>query len=78
MSKQKKAVEKKVEAPKTGRHGFKRGSNKRVDQAGAALGAVVRRAMNVLKTTKDKDAQFIGGRVVSGQEVAKALRSKAK
>ncbi|UYD59885.1 hypothetical protein LEHPIFIF_00112 [Aeromonas phage avDM9-HANS] len=43
MAKQKKAVEKKVEAPKTGRHGYKRKSNARVDQAGDALVARVLR-----------------------------------
>ncbi|UYD59443.1 hypothetical protein HPMBJEAJ_00344 [Aeromonas phage avDM6] len=78
MSKQKKAVEKKVEVAKSGRTGYKRKSNGRVDQLGDSLKAKVNRAMNVLKTTKDNDAQFIAGRVVSGQDVAKALRSKAK
>lgn len=43
MAKQKKAVEKKVEAPKTGRQGYKRKSNSRVDQVGDALVARVMR-----------------------------------
>ncbi len=43
MAKQKKAVEQKVEAPKTGRQGYKRKSNGRVDQTGDALVARVNR-----------------------------------
>ncbi|UOX40333.1 hypothetical protein UGMREWDR_CDS0009 [Aeromonas phage GomatiRiver_11] len=45
MAKQKKAVEKKVEAPKVGRQGYKRKSNGRIDQAGDALKARVVRAL---------------------------------
>lgn len=43
MAKQMKAVEKKVEAPKTGRTGYKRKSNGRVDQTGDKLVARVKR-----------------------------------
>lgn len=43
MAKQKKAVEKKVEVAKTGRQGYKRKSNGRVDQVGDALVARVKR-----------------------------------
>lgn len=43
MAKQKKAVEKKVEAPKTGRTGYKRTKNARIDQVGDQLVARVNR-----------------------------------
>lgn len=45
MAKQKKVVEKKVEAPKIGRQGYKRKSNSRIDQFGDALKARVVRAL---------------------------------
>ncbi|ASU00461.1 hypothetical protein [Aeromonas phage AS-zj] len=45
MAKQKKAVQKVEEKKLTGRQGYKRKSNGRVDQFGDALRARVRRAM---------------------------------